>query len=99
MEQQVTPATIMVVDDDVDLLQLTRIALEREGFLVEALTKAPSWEDLTRSKPSVVFLDVELGGENGLEVCRAIKANKHAVDLPVILISGIGADRLKSPSG
>ncbi|MEO8588667.1 MAG: response regulator [Flavobacteriales bacterium] len=93
------PPLVMVVDDDADLLQLAKSALERNGFQVDARTKAPSWQDLVKLHPTVVFMDVELGGENGLEICKAIKENPRLSDVPVILISGHGEVRLNAEAG
>lgn len=89
------PRPVMLVDDDLDLLRLAKTALERAGFQVDARAEAPTWDDLQRVHPAVVFMDIELKGENGVDICQAIKTNGRAAHLPIILISGHGADRLK----
>src|SRR4029077_8585711 len=38
--------------------------------------------------PDVVLLDVELPGMNGLDVCRALRADPRTVPLPIILLTG-----------
>jgi|GEM_PF-1313070 len=86
---------IMVVDDERDFLDLTRAFLEKHGFHVDARTRAPSWRELRRIDPALVLMDVALDGENGAEVCHAIKKHPHLGRLAVILISGQGEDRLR----
>jgi len=86
---------VMVVDDDRDFLQLTQQLLERHGYHVDARTRAPSWSELLRIDPAVILMDVVLDGENGSDVCRAIKSHHGLAMLPIILISGHGEDRLK----
>ncbi len=91
-------ATVMVVDDDRDFLTLTKGVLENAGYNVDVRTKAPTWEDLSRSDPVVVYLDIALEAENGMDVCRAIKQHREWSELPVILISGRDEARLKKES-
>jgi CheY-like chemotaxis protein len=74
-----TKATILVVDDDPDILSTTRVALERAGY--EVLTAANGLEGLGAvriSRPDLVLLDVMLPGENGYRVARAIREDEAA---------------------
>ncbi len=90
-----TSPTILLVDDDTDLLHLMKATLEKDGHRVETLTDAPSHEDLVRLHPSLIFMDVELGLENGAAICRALK-HDPAVGGPVVLISGHADELLRS---
>lgn len=87
--------SVMVVDDDEDLLRMAKLVLERKGFHVETRNAAPDWQDLQRTAPAVIFMDIALGTENGMEACLAIKSNEQFASLPVILISGQGETRLR----
>ena len=86
---------VMVVDDERDFLTLTKTVLQSAGYRVDARTRAPSWRNLHATDPALILMDVVLDGENGSDVCRAIKTHKHLHVLPVILISGHGEDRLR----
>lgn len=88
-------STILLVDDDQDLLQLMKNTLEKDGHHVETLSTAPSHEDLVRLRPNLVFMDVELGSENGAALCHAVKHDAAAVGA-VVLISGHADDLLRS---
>ena len=79
--------TIMVVDDDKDLLQAMSFLLKRFGFEVDAREKPPNWIDLQNVQPSLIFMDVELMRFNGVHVCKSIKENLADWKLPVVLTS------------
>lgn len=87
--------TIMVVDDDEDLLYAMSFMLERYGFKVDARTKPPNWIELQAVHPALLFLDVELPPHNGVLVCRSIKENLADWKLPVVLTSAHSAEELE----
>jgi DNA-binding response OmpR family regulator len=66
--------TILVVDDERNIVELVRLYLEKEGFAV--LSAADGEEALAihaRSDPDLVILDLMLPRIDGLEVCREIR--------------------------
>jgi DNA-binding response OmpR family regulator len=85
---------ILVVDDDADLVDVVRSALEREGFAVDdagdgetALTK------IAGTGPELVVLDLGLPRLRGLDVLRRVREDNA---VPVIVLSGMSdeADRI-----
>jgi len=85
---------ILVVDDDIDLVDIVRSALEREGFAVDdagdgetALTK------IAGDSPELVVLDLGLPKVRGLDVLRRVREDNP---VPVIVLSGMSdeADRI-----
>jgi DNA-binding response OmpR family regulator len=85
---------ILVVDDDADLVDVVRSALEREGFAVDdagdgetALTK------IAGADPELVVLDLGLPKLRGLDVLRRVREDNA---VPVIVLSGMSeeADRI-----
>ena len=84
-------ATVLVVDDDPEVVKVMALILEPEGFRV--LAAADGSSGLARAqaeRPDLVLLDVSLPGTSGLDVCRAIRAadDPHLRDVPVVMISG-----------
>lgn len=66
--------TILVVDDEPNIVDLIRGYLEREGYIVVAAFDGPTALDRVReSKPDIVVLDVMLPGLDGIEVCRQLR--------------------------
>jgi two-component system alkaline phosphatase synthesis response regulator PhoP len=51
-------------------------------------------ELIRKERPDLVFLDVLMPGLDGLEVCKAIRADATLARTPVILLSAMGEDRL-----
>ena len=65
--------TVMLVDDDQDLLWLLRRVLIKQGLNVKSFSSAPTVAMVKEIHPAVLFLDVEIGQESGEEVCGKIK--------------------------
>jgi two-component system alkaline phosphatase synthesis response regulator PhoP len=66
--------TILVVDDEANLIDLVKGYLEREGFVVVTASDGPSAVDAARAlRPDLVVLDLMLPGFDGLEVCRRLR--------------------------
>src|ERR1700744_4858796 len=87
-------ARILVVDDDQQLSALLVPVLEGEGYPVTVARDAEgAIEEVRKSQPDLVVLDVSLGADDGRMVLSRIR---ELGELPVILISGKGdtADRV-----
>ena len=79
---------ILVVDDEPDILELTRFALTQEGFDVEtAVSGDEALAQLRRVRPDLVVLDLMLPDRPGTEVCRTMRGNKELADVPVIMLT------------
>ncbi|MDR1630358.1 MAG: response regulator transcription factor [Oscillospiraceae bacterium] len=79
---------IMIVDDDVNICELLRLYLEKEGFSTVIVNDGLSAVDMfTRENPSLVLLDIMLPGLDGWQVCRKIRANSS---VPIIMLSAKG---------
>ena len=79
---------ILVVDDEIDLLEVIRIFLQRKKFLVEAISR---WENIKNSivtfSPDLILLDISLKGADGRVICKQLKRNKETENIPVLLFS------------
>ncbi len=81
---------ILVTDDSPDVLLLTRMVLEDEGYEVfEAATGKECLECVRGRRPDIVLLDVMLPDMTGIDVCSQIKADPLLSATFVILVSGI----------
>ncbi len=79
---------VLVVDDDLDILTLVKMTLDMNGFDVQVVAR---WEKIDNAiqsfVPDLILLDVSLGGADGREICKRIKATKETKHIPVILFS------------
>ncbi len=81
--------TVLVVDDAPENLDLL-VGLLKERYNVKAAingTLALKIASLTPA-PALILLDIVMPGENGIEVCRKLKADTATSDIPVIFLSG-----------
>jgi DNA-binding response OmpR family regulator len=79
---------ILAVDDDNDILEVLRYILEDSGYKVETLSNGYNLFSTIRAhQPDLILLDIMLGGLDGRELCKHLKAGKETHDIPVILVS------------
>ena len=79
---------ILIVDDNVDILELVEIILDKHGY---EILKSPKGEDTIKNvetfSPQVILLDVYLGSVNGTDICTELKANPLTQHIPIIMFS------------
>jgi len=79
---------ILAVDDDKDILEVLQYILEESGYEVETLSDGHYiFDRIRKHHPDLILLDIMLGGLDGRELCKHIKAMNETHDIPVILIS------------
>jgi len=88
-----TKESVLIVEDDEDILALLEYNFQNAGFEVsvardglEALNK------LRRQQPDLVLLDIMLPGADGFEVCKAIKRDPKTAHVPVIMLTARGEE-------
>jgi two-component system, OmpR family, alkaline phosphatase synthesis response regulator PhoP len=89
--------TILVIDDEKDLIELLRYNLEKEGYDVIAATDGQSGLDvIKRHRPELVVLDLMMPGIDGLQVCQRLRSDQAAARTPVIMLTAKAteADRI-----
>jgi DNA-binding response OmpR family regulator len=88
--------TVLVADDDADIVRFVEVNLRLEGFQV--LTARDGQEALTKAldlQPDVVLLDVLMPRIDGYTVCARLRADHRGATIPVILLTAnfINADQ------
>ncbi len=82
--------TILVVDDEKNIVELERMYLEKEGYKVEAASDGKAALEKFRAlKPDVVILDLMLPVMDGWAVCRKIRAEN---DTPILMLTARDQD-------
>jgi DNA-binding response OmpR family regulator len=86
--------SIVVADDDPDILRLLERRLSRRGYAVTTATDGVAALDAVRSTaPDAVVLDRVLPALSGEDVCAALKADERTAAIPVILLSAHASER------
>ena len=80
--------TIMVVDDNPDLVEILRMMLESNGFNVRcAYSGKELLAALEKEKPALILLDIMMPEMDGLEVLTRLKEDPSTASIPVILLT------------
>ena len=83
--------TIVVVEDDPDLLEILKESLTREGYQVKTANNGIDGLKLIKdTAPDLVCLDVMMPGMDGIEVCRELRADKSLRGLPIMMLTAKG---------
>jgi two-component system, OmpR family, alkaline phosphatase synthesis response regulator PhoP len=83
--------TVLVVDDERDILELVKYNLDKEGYQVTTVATGEDALLATRSRmPDIIVLDLMLPGVDGLEVCRRLKADSKTSGIPIVMLTAKG---------
>jgi DNA-binding response OmpR family regulator len=81
-------ATVLVADDDADILRFMEINLRLEGFEVVTARDGPdALAKATDVQPDLVVLDVLMPGIDGYTICARIRADASLAAVPVIIVT------------
>ena len=85
--------TILVVEDEEDILELLRYNLAKEGYgVIGAATGEEALKAARERLPDLVLLDLMLPGLDGLEVCRRLQQEARTRRLPIIMLTAKGEE-------
>jgi CheY-like chemotaxis protein len=83
--------TVLIVEDDPDMALLLRTSLKQEGVRLLSAGDGPGALELAhREHPSLILLDVNIPGLDGMEVCRTLRADAdpRLRDVPILILTG-----------
>jgi len=84
------PNTILVVDDEKNIVQLARLYLDKEGYRVEAAYDGAQALEKARSlRPDLVILDIMMPELDGLSVAKELRKTSN---VPIIILTARGDD-------
>jgi two-component system response regulator MprA len=84
--------SVLLIDDDVDIVATVRMILQRDGWDVTAAGDGAEGLAVLRGglRPNVILLDLMMPGVNGWEFCDAVRADPELQGVPVVVVSGAG---------
>jgi CheY-like chemotaxis protein len=83
-----TKKSIMVVDDNPDIITIVRTILEGKGYSVFSASSGPELLELLKGqKPDLIILDIMMPEMDGLEVLTRLKGMADTATIPVILLT------------
>ena len=79
---------ILVVDDELDILEIIRHALNKEGFEVHiAANGFQALEQTRKIKPDLILMDVMMPVMDGMEACRQLKEDTDTKHIPIVFLT------------
>jgi two-component system phosphate regulon response regulator PhoB/two-component system alkaline phosphatase synthesis response regulator PhoP len=83
--------TIVVLDDEVDILELIEVNLRKNGFdSVVFEFVDPFWDYLDAQIPDLIVLDLMLNETDGFEICKYIRTHDKFKNIPIIMLTARG---------
>jgi two-component system phosphate regulon response regulator PhoB len=88
-----TRESILVVDDEKDIVELVTYNLTKGGYKVIGALSGEEALKLARAKPpDLIVLDLMLPGLDGLEVCKTLKREDKTAHIPIVMLTARGEE-------
>jgi DNA-binding response OmpR family regulator len=85
------PASILIADDDTNIVHALRFLMEKEGYRVRvAADGEAALNAIAKQKPDIILLDVMMPRRNGFDVCTSIRADRALKNVKIIMLSAKG---------
>ncbi len=85
--------TVLVVEDEEDILALLHFNLIKAGYLAEcAADGEAALKAISVKRPDLILLDLMLPGIDGLEICRRLRAADATREIPIIMLTACGEE-------
>ena len=86
-------ATVLIADDEPNILISLEFLLKRAGYRVSlARDGQEALDAILRDRPDLVLLDVMMPGKSGFEVCQAVRADDSLNTTRILMLTAKGRD-------
>ncbi len=90
MAKKRNPKTVLIIEDEIDILNFISRVLELEGYHVLKASDGRAGMDIIKKNPvALVLLDLRLPGPDGWSILREIKRNPEFSHIPVVVLTAI----------
>jgi two-component system, OmpR family, phosphate regulon response regulator PhoB len=96
---RMSASTVLIIEDEPEILELMTFTLERAGYQVIAVTSAEeALNKLNGPLPSLAIIDWMLPGLSGVDLARKLRQDDLTADMPLIMLTARGeeSDKLRS---
>ena len=83
--------TILIIDDDIDLVEIIRVTLENQGFrVIDAQTGERGLAKAREQNPDLILLDVMMGKvDEGFQVAYELRSDEVTADVPILMLTAV----------
>lgn len=78
---------ILIADDDPAILEALSMMLEDEGYEVLTTVDGATVGMMFEEQPDLLLLDIWMSGQDGRDICKALKAQDTTRHIPIIMVS------------
>lgn len=89
-----TKAKILVVDDDLDFIEISKLSLEGQGYqILSAFNAKEGWKMVERQKPDLIIMDLMMERlDSGMALSQQIKGHPQYAAIPILMLTSISRD-------
>jgi CheY-like chemotaxis protein len=88
MRSNSTPGTVLIVDDEQDIVRPLVFRLEVEGYQIALEPNGQlGYHRAVAERPDIILLDVMMPGIDGVTLCRMLKETEATRDIPIIMVT------------
>lgn len=85
--------TLLVIEDERDIVEIIQYNFEREGYTVLSATNGEKGLDIARSKrPAAIILDLMLPGLDGIEVAKRLRQDPNTREIAIVMLTAKGEE-------
>ena len=84
--------TILIVDDEKDIVDLLKYNIQKEGYSVLTARNGKQALEQAQQQPHLILLDVMMPELDGWQVVKKLKANPKTTEIPIVLLTAKGSD-------
>lgn len=83
---------ILVIDDEPDMVDMLRMALEKASYeVIAAYDGREGVEKARTEKPDAIVLDIMMPEKDGFVACRELKGDAATADIPILILTAVGS--------
>ena len=89
VDSQESSITLLIVEDNENLLRFMRETLSDEFNILTAENGAVAWKNIGEQQPDIVISDIMMPEMDGFELCRLLKSTFETAHIPIILLTAL----------
>jgi CheY-like chemotaxis protein len=89
-----TGVKILIVDDDLDFVEISKLSLERQGYKIQSAPNAKEgWKMVEKEKPDLIIMDLMMEHlDAGMVLSQKIKNHPQYSSIPILMLTSITRD-------